>query len=68
MPYLWFQETEEHETPRQRFHLDVFVPRGHAEGRIAAALAAGGVVVSEEDGFTMLADPDGNKACVYLSA
>ncbi len=67
VPYLWFQETEEHETPRQRFHLDVFVPREHAEARIAAALAAGGVVVSEEDGFTVLADPDGNKACVNLS-
>jgi 4a-hydroxytetrahydrobiopterin dehydratase len=68
VPYLWFQETEEHETPRQRFHLDVFVPREHADARIAAALAAGGVVVSEEDGFTILADPDGNKACVNLSA
>ncbi len=66
VPYLWFQETEEHETPRQRFHVDVFVPREHAQGRIAAALAAGGTVVSEEDGFTILADPDGNKACVSL--
>ena len=66
VPYLWFQETEEHEPPRQRFHLDVFVPREHAEQRIAAALDAGGVVVSEEDGFTILADADGNKACVNL--
>jgi len=67
VPYLWFQETEEHETPRQRFHLDVFVPGEHAQQRIAAAVDAGGVVVSEEDGFTILADPDGNKACVNLS-
>ena len=67
VPYLWFQQTEEHETPRQRFHLDVFVPREHADARIAAALAAGGVVVSEEEGFTILADADGNKACVNLS-
>ena len=67
VPYLWFQETEEHETPRQRFHLDVFVPGEHAQQRIAAAVDAGGVVVSEEDGFTVLADPDGNKACVNLS-
>ena len=67
VPYLWFQETDEHETPRQRFHLDVFVPHEHAQQRIAAALDAGGVVVSEEDGFTILADPDGNKACVNLS-
>lgn len=67
VPYLWFQETDEHETPRQRFHLDVFVPHEHAQQRIAAALDAGGVVVSQEDGFTILADPDGNKACVNLS-
>src|SRR5262245_9028186 len=25
VPGLWFQDTEEHETPRQRFHLDVWV-------------------------------------------
>jgi 4a-hydroxytetrahydrobiopterin dehydratase len=68
VPYLWFQETEEHETPRQRFHLDVFVPREHAETCIQAALAAGGTLVSEEDGFTILADADGNKACVNLQA
>ena len=68
VPYLWFQETEDHETPRQRFHLDVFVPGEHAQQRIAAALDAGGVVVSQEDGFTILADPDGNQACVNLSS
>jgi 4a-hydroxytetrahydrobiopterin dehydratase len=68
VPYLWFQETEEHETPRQRFHLDVFVPRDHAEARIAAAVAAGGTVVSENDGYTILADRDGNQACVNLSS
>ena len=67
VPYLWFQETDEHETPRQRFHWDVFVPHEHAEQRIDAALAAGGTVVSEEDGFTILADPDGNKVCVSTS-
>ena len=68
VPYLWFQETDEHETPRQRFHLDVFVPAEHAQQRIKAALDAGGVVVSEEDGFTILADADGNQACVSLSS
>jgi len=67
VPYLWFQETDEHETPRQRFHLDVFVPRDHADQRIAAALAAGGVVVSRSAEYTILADQDGNKACVSTS-
>ena len=31
MPTIWFQDTDPHETPRQRFHLDVFVPREHAD-------------------------------------
>lgn len=67
VPYLWFQETDEHETPRQRFHLDVFVPQDLAEQRIAAALGAGGVVASKNPEYTILADQDGNKACVSTS-
>jgi 4a-hydroxytetrahydrobiopterin dehydratase len=65
-PTLWFQETEAHDTPRQRFHLDVHVPRDVADARIAAALEAGGTLVSDEDapGFVVLADPDGNRACI----
>ncbi|QNE16841.1 4a-hydroxytetrahydrobiopterin dehydratase [Kribbella qitaiheensis] len=66
MPILWFQKTDEHETPRQRFHIDVWVPADVAEQRIAAAVAAGGIVVddSQAPSFTVIADQDGNKACV----
>jgi 4a-hydroxytetrahydrobiopterin dehydratase len=66
VPILWFQETDEHETPRQRFHLDIWVPAEVAEQRIAAAVAAGGIVVddSQAPAFTVIADQDGNKACV----
>ena len=65
-PSLWFQETEPHEVPRQRWHPDVWVAPEVAEARIAAAVAAGGTVVddSEAPSFTVLADPDGNKVCV----
>ena len=65
-PILWFQETDQHETPRQRFHLDVQVPYDVAEARIAAAVAAGAVVVDDSRAprTTIVADPDGNKACV----
>ena len=42
VPLLWFQHTDAHATPRQRFHLDVWVPHDLAEERIAAAVAAGG--------------------------
>lgn len=66
LPTLWFQQTEEHEPPRQRFHLDVRVPPEVAAGRIAAAVAAGGTVVDDSHAprFTVLADPQGNKVCV----
>lgn len=65
VPILWFQKTEEHETPRQRFHLDVQVPYDVAGQRIAAALAAGGVVVRDTDSsYVVIADADGNMACV----
>lgn len=66
VPLLWFQQTEEHEEPRQRFHLDVWVPPEQVQPRIAAALAAGGTLVSDDEApsFWVLADPDGNKACL----
>ena len=66
VPILWFQDTDEHETPRQRFHVDVWVPPEVAEQRIAAAVVAGGIVVddSEAPSYTVIADQDGNKACV----
>ena len=66
LPSMWFQGTEPHESPRQRWHLDVWVAPEVADARIAAAVAAGGTVVddSEAPSFTVLADPDGNKVCV----
>lgn len=66
VPLLWFQHTEAHETPRQRFHLDLWVSHDVAEQRIAAAVAAGGRVVDDRQApsFTVLADPEGNRACV----
>jgi len=66
VPVLWFQDTDEHETSRQRFHVDVWVPPEVAEWRIAAGIAAGGIVVddSQAPSYTVIADQDGNKACV----
>jgi 4a-hydroxytetrahydrobiopterin dehydratase len=66
VPILWFQETDEHETPRQRFHLDVWVGPDFAQQRIDAAVAAGGTIVddSHAPSYTVVADQDGNKACV----
>src|SRR5690349_5084355 len=66
VPLLWFQGTDDHDEPRQRFHLDVWVPHDQAQARIDAALAAGGTLVddSEKPSFVVLADADGNKACI----
>lgn len=67
VPLLWFQQTDPHATPRQRFHLDVWVPPEVATQRIEAALAAGGTVADDEpETFTVLADPDGNRVCVCV--
>jgi 4a-hydroxytetrahydrobiopterin dehydratase len=67
---LWFQQTDVHDEPRQRFHIDVTVPPETARKRIDAALAAGGTLVSDEraPAFTVLADADGNKACICTPA
>ena len=63
---FWFQQTEPHEEPRQRFHLDLTVPPEIAQQRIDAALAAGGTLVSDDraPAFTVLADAEGNKVCI----
>lgn len=66
LPTLWFQPTDPHAEPRQRFHLDLRVPPEVAAGRLEAAVAAGGVLVSDEHAptFWVLADADGNKVCI----
>ena len=70
VPTMWFQDTDQHEEPRQRFHLDVWVPADQAESRIKAALDAGGTLVSDDEApsFVVLADAHGNKACICTSA
>jgi 4a-hydroxytetrahydrobiopterin dehydratase len=64
---LWFQEAPDATGEvQQRFHLDIVVPREIAEERVAAAVAAGGTLVSEAavPAFWVLADAHGNKVCV----
>jgi 4a-hydroxytetrahydrobiopterin dehydratase len=63
-PSFWFQQMDAERPQRNRIHIDVYVPRDQAEARIAAALAAGGHIVSDAhapDWWT-LADPEGNEA------
>lgn len=65
-PAVWFQQMDTPRPQRNRIHLDVSVPHDEASSRIAAALAAGGVLVSDAEApaFWVLADVEGNEVCV----
>ena len=65
-PAIWFQQMDEPRPQRNRIHFDVVVPHDETEHRIQAALAAGGRVTydAEAPAFWVLADPEGNEACV----
>ena len=65
-PPLWFQQMDEPRTDRDRFHLDVTVAHDAADERVAAAIAAGGTLVTDRyaRSWWVLADADGNEACV----
>lgn len=65
-PPLWFQNMDSERSQRDRFHIDVTVPHDVAERRIAAALAAGGTLVTDRyaKSWWVLADADGNEACI----
>lgn len=65
-PAFWFQQMDEPRPQRNRIHLDVTVPHDQAQARIDAAVAAGGRLLSDTraPAFWVLADPEGNEACV----
>ena len=63
---IWFQQMDEPRTQRNRIHFDIIVGHDEAAGRIEAALAAGGHLVSDSaaPAFWILADVEGNEVCV----
>ncbi|HEY1642777.1 MAG TPA: VOC family protein [Streptosporangiaceae bacterium] len=65
-PGFEFQRMDAPRPKRNRIHVDIAVPHEQAEARIAAALAAGGRLVSGVHApmWWVLADPEGNEACV----
>src|SRR4051794_9839040 len=65
-PLVWFQQMDEPRPQRNRIHVDVWVAPEEAEPRIARAIEAGGRLVSEAEApsFWVLADPEGNEACI----
>ncbi|GGM68696.1 VOC family protein [Dactylosporangium sucinum] len=65
-PAVWFQQMDAPRPQRNRIHFDISVPHDEAEARIAAALAAGGTLVSADraPAFWVLADAEGNEVCI----
>ncbi len=65
-PPFWFQQMDAPRPQRNRIHIDVYVPADQAEARVAAALAAGGHLVSDENApeWWTLADAEGNEVDV----
>jgi 4a-hydroxytetrahydrobiopterin dehydratase len=66
LPAVWFQQMDAPRPQRNRIHLDVTVPHDEADRRVAAALGAGGRLLSDARAraFWVLADAEGNEVCV----
>lgn len=62
-PPVFVQQMDEPRSGRNRIHIDVGVPHDQAEARVAAALAAGGTLVTDRFApmWWTLADPEGNE-------
>jgi 4a-hydroxytetrahydrobiopterin dehydratase len=65
-PAVWFQQMDAPRPQRNRIHFDITVPHDEAEARLAAALEAGGTLVSDAHAraFWVLADAEGNEICI----
>ncbi len=65
-PAFWFQQMDAPRPQRNRIHLDVSVPHDEAHQRIQDTIAAGGTLLSDAEApaFWVLADPEGNEACI----
>jgi 4a-hydroxytetrahydrobiopterin dehydratase len=65
-PSIWFQNMDGQRPQRNRIHVDVWVSHDQAEARVAAAIAAGGHLVSDKHApaWWTLADSEGNEVDV----
>jgi 4a-hydroxytetrahydrobiopterin dehydratase len=65
-PSIWFQQMDAPRPQRNRIHVDISVPHDEAEARVAAAIAAGGHLVTDEfaPAWWTLADAEGNEVDV----
>jgi 4a-hydroxytetrahydrobiopterin dehydratase len=69
-PSFWFQQMDAPRPQRNRIHLDVWVPHDQAEARVAAAIAAGGHLVTDQHApeWWVLADAESSEAdvCTWM--
>jgi len=65
-PSIWFQDMDAARPQRNRILVDVSVPHDQAEARVAAAIAAGGHLVTDQyaPAWWTLADAEGNEVDV----
>jgi 4a-hydroxytetrahydrobiopterin dehydratase len=65
-PSFWFQAMDAPRPQRNRIHIDISVPHDQAAARVAAAIVAGGHLVTDEHApaWWTLADAEGNEADV----
>jgi 4a-hydroxytetrahydrobiopterin dehydratase len=65
-PGVWFQQMDEPRPQRNRIHIDIDVAHDEVDERLAATIEAGGTLVSDARAraFWVLADPEGNEACL----
>jgi 4a-hydroxytetrahydrobiopterin dehydratase len=68
-PPVYVQQMDDARQGRNRIHIDVGVPHDQAEARVAAALAAGGTLVSDRFApmHWTLADPEGNEVDIAVA-
>lgn len=71
-PVVMFQPLDMDDTERRRqrnrIHVELAVPSDAAPARVAAALAAGGRVLTESSGRSTVADPEGNELVVVAGS
>lgn len=65
-PSFWFQQMDAPRPQRNRIYVDISVPHDQAEARVAAAIAAGGHLLTHQyaPAWWVLADAEENEACV----
>jgi 4a-hydroxytetrahydrobiopterin dehydratase len=63
---VWMQELDAAKPLRHAMHVDVSLAKARAQGRLAAALAAGGRIVTQSAEHWTLSDRAGNRVCIAV--